>query len=136
MYCSKCGKELSEGQRFCPDCGTACGGETPTPCKNGKIPYAYYLSLATSPILFIIRMLFQTSETSTPGVNGAWRAATHYIVPGNIRAVMFLLLAASTIIVNKYRNEAPKPADSRVRTAGIMMFVNILLGVSIIMLQF
>ena len=136
MYCSKCGKELGEGQRFCPDCGTACGGETPTPCKNGKIPYAYYLSLATSPILFIIRMLFQTSETSTPGVNGAWRAATHYIVPGNIRAVMFLLLAASTIIVNKYRNEAPKPADSRVRTAGIMMFVNILLGVSIIMLQF
>ena len=104
--------------------------------QNGKIPYAYYLSLATSPILFIIRMLFQTSETSTPGVNGAWRAATHYIVPGNIRAVMFLLLAASTIIVNKYRSEAPKPADSRVRTAGIMMFVNILLGVSIIMLQF
>lgn len=28
MFCSKCGKEIADGMRFCPECGAPVGGET------------------------------------------------------------------------------------------------------------
>lgn len=31
MYCPKCGKEMTEGIRFCPSCGTAANGEPASP---------------------------------------------------------------------------------------------------------
>jgi len=31
MYCTNCGKELSDEIKFCPDCGTKVGAETPAP---------------------------------------------------------------------------------------------------------
>ncbi|MBN2163900.1 MAG: zinc ribbon domain-containing protein [Pontiellaceae bacterium] len=37
MYCSKCGKEISDGSRFCPECGVGLGSDTQTASAQQNI---------------------------------------------------------------------------------------------------
>lgn len=36
MYCSKCGRELPEGSRFCPNCGNSVDSSTPIPAQTSS----------------------------------------------------------------------------------------------------
>ena len=40
MYCTKCGKEIADGARFCEHCGVPVGGRTPASRApaDGRIP--------------------------------------------------------------------------------------------------
>ena len=38
MFCKKCGKEVAEGIKFCPGCGTAVGGGSAAPVVESKDP--------------------------------------------------------------------------------------------------
>lgn len=37
MFCSKCGKEIAEGSRFCPECGTQFGAPTASSGQSHNI---------------------------------------------------------------------------------------------------
>lgn len=47
MFCSKCGKELSEGVNFCPDCGQQVGGTVTH--QNDDRPQIVYVKPAEQP---------------------------------------------------------------------------------------
>mgnify|MGYP003512486457 CR=1 FL=1 len=37
-FCSKCGKEINDGQKFCPGCGAPADGSTANATKSGATP--------------------------------------------------------------------------------------------------
>lgn len=59
MFCVNCGKEISSGSSFCPECGAAQQGMTPPPTSpnvasslpDDDVSSKYAWSLATVPIL-------------------------------------------------------------------------------------
>ncbi len=139
MYCKFCGTVVDEGARFCQACGknltdsaVNTSAEIKQESTSNTMPsksYGTLVSALTLPILFIIRMLTQTSESVSAGTYGAWRDYSYVSVPGNIKAIMFMLLAASAL----YSIFTIKEKKQLV----ILPFValNVLLGITIIMVQ-
>lgn len=131
MYCTNCGKELINGETFCPSCGKKQNESKITVTinhENKKNLYAFYIASATTPLLFIIRMLNQTSKHIPAGVNGSWKSHDISIVPGNIQAIMILLLIASTFLNIHLRKNADTSNADKIGITKIMLAVNILLG--------
>ena len=61
MICKKCGKQIEEDSRFCPECGTAQFGDEPADSEFGlwrkkNINIALYVSLAGIVIGITIRL--------------------------------------------------------------------------------
>lgn len=139
MYCEKCGKELINGETFCPACGKNQKEEKRTFTNNGEDKnrlYAFYIAIATSPILFILRMLGQTSKHIEAGVGGSWKSHDVSIVPGNIQAIMILILVVSTILNIVLRKNSNSTNNSKAGITIAMLFVNILFGMFITFTQF
>lgn len=68
MYCSKCGKQIADGSRFCPECGTQFGGTAtqPPPSSNAatgtrdqekKVDLVYPKNPPLSPHLCWVNLL-------------------------------------------------------------------------------
>lgn len=38
MFCENCGQEIENGAKFCPSCGTRCGGEANVPARQQPVP--------------------------------------------------------------------------------------------------
>lgn len=139
MYCSKCGKELLNGEAFCPSCGTNQGAKKQSFKNNiedkNKL-YAFYIAIATSPILFVFRMLGQTTQKLNAGVAGSWKSQSASIVPGNIQAIMILILVVSTILNVVLRKNSTSTDDSKKGITNFMLVINILFGMFITFTQF
>lgn len=138
MYCQKCGKELINEEAFCPVCGTKQNTEKYITIDKGedkKRLYAFYIAVATSPVLFIFRMLGQTNKRIEAG-GGSWRAHDVYLLPGNIQAVMILVLLCSTILNIALRKNSDSTDKSKSGITTVLVFVNILFGMFITFTEF
>ena len=137
MYCENCGKELVNDETFCPSCGKKQKEQNFIGSgEDRKKLYAFYIAVATSPILFIIRMLGQTSEHINAGTGGAWRSYDVNVVPGNIKAIMILILIASTFLNIVFRRNSTSTDNSKAGITNTMLVINILFGIFIIFTQF
>lgn len=113
MYCSKCGNEVSENDKFCQKCGNRLDFSTPPlNCSlpvnsfNISVPKSVFnydligfiLSIALLPISIIIRFAFAHSETRY-----GWREYQVSVLSGGMKVVgvfiVFILLVASVICV-------------------------------------
>lgn len=134
MYCTKCGKELVSSEKFCSSCGKS-QNETKqnfiSDDEDKKNLFAFYIAMATLPILFIIRMLAQTSKHFPAGVNGSWRSYDVSYVPGNIKAIMIVLLIVSTFLNISLRKNSNSSNNSKSVATKIMLVANVLLGLVI-----
>ena len=138
MYCKNCGKELTNSEKFCPSCGKKQNDEK-REFKNiegiKKSLYSFYISVITSPILFIIRMLAQTTEHR--GIaDGAWRSYDAIIVPDNIKAIMIVILITSTLLNIMLRKNIPSNEEDKIRITKAMLVVNIVFGIFITFIEF
>lgn len=139
MYCPNCGKELVNDETFCPECGKNQKEEKRQFINNGedkKKLYAFYVAIATSPMLFIFRMLGQTKQHIEAGVGGSWRDHDVSIVPGNIQAIMILILVVSTILNIMLRKNSNSTDNSKAGITNTMLVINVLFGMFITFTEF
>lgn len=138
MYCKNCGKELTNSEKFCPSCGKKQNDEKPEFVNLDGIKkslYSFYISVITSPILFILRMLTQSTERK--GIaDGAWRSYDASVVPGNIQAVMIAILIASTLLNIMLRKNMPSSEKNKIKITKVMLIVNIVFGIFITFTEF
>ncbi len=136
MYCTQCGKELVNGERFCPICGKnqienqSSVSITVKDEKNKKM-YAFWIAVATSPVLFIIRMLAQTEEHVPAGVGGSWKSHTTTHISSGIQAIMALLLIISTILVLVF-GKGKSEGNGKMFVTKVLIPINILIGIFLI----
>lgn len=100
--------------------------------EDNKRNVAFFLAVATTPVLFIIRMLSQTTEHVNAGEGGAWKSYDRTVVPGNIQAVMFVLLAASIGISAYLRKTSKSKNYSKSTLTTVLSVINALLGMILI----
>ena len=108
--------------------------QTENTIKNSNTQTPFLLTIATSPVLFIIRMLTQTTEHVDQGVNGTWRSYDRVFVPGNIKAIMMLLLVAS-ICLSTYLQKKLKQTSNNSSTITILNIINAFVGLLIIFIE-
>ena len=132
MFCSKCGTEISGDASYCPKCGASQISQRKNN-ESGRLKYlyAYFVAIATSPVLFVIRMLGQTSEHVSAGTGGAWTSYDRMVVPGNIKAIMFTILICSTIYVCSALFKKAFVNSNKAKITKIMLFFNIIFGIVI-----
>lgn len=133
MYCTNCGKELTNSEKFCPSCGKKQNDNRQYLTNTDGIKkglYSFYISVITSPVLFIIRMLTQTTEHIGLS-DGAWRSNDLIAVPGNIQAVMIAVLITSTLLNIMLRKNMPSSEKNKIKISNVMLVVNILFGIFI-----
>ena len=132
MFCSKCGTEISVDASYCPKCGASQNSHgNSNENSRTKSTYAYFVSIVTSPVLFIIRMLGQASEHVAAGTGGAWTSYDRMVVPGNIKAIMFTILICSTIFVRSALLKKAFVNSNKAKISKIMLVFNIIFGIVI-----
>lgn len=138
MYCKNCGKELTNSEKFCPSCGKKQNDEKREFTNIDGIKkslYSFYMSMITSPVLFIIRMLTQTTERRGLS-DGAWRSYDASVVPSNIQAVMLVVLITSTLLNIMLRKNIPSNEENKIKITKVMLIVNIVFGIFITFTEF
>lgn len=68
MVCGKCNKEISEGQKFCPECGArADGGDASQKSKSGTFIYIGVVAVAFLAIIAVIGFMAKNSDKKLGG---------------------------------------------------------------------
>ncbi len=138
MYCKNCGKELTNEENFCSSCGKKQNkekGEFIYIDSSKKSLHAFYIAVITSPLLFIIRMLTQTTERRGLS-DGSWYSHNVNVVPGNIQAIMIVILIASTFLNVALRKDNPQNNESKTRITKLLLIINIVFGIFITFMEF
>ena len=111
-YCSKCGKELAEGENYCPACGSPVGGSNDTRPEQTYAPYKQEETgaFAWGILSFILTMftviggivlciiLFATGKPK--GGTAALIGMLLAIAVGIAVVVFFIVLGASSINID------------------------------------
>ncbi len=138
MYCKNCGKELTNEEKFCSSCGKKQVNEKREFIHIdgiNKSLHAFYISVITSPLLFIIRMLTQTTERR--GISdGSWYTYDACVVPSNIQAIMIVILIISTLLNLALRKNIPSSEEGKKKITKALLFINIVFGVFITFMVF
>ena len=141
MYCIKCGNKIDDDMRFCPNCGIAISenhysinpkSSTDNNKAHGTLTISFYLALANAPILFVIRMLSNKSETRFGSWSGPYTA---YYVPDSIKAVMFVIMALiviASMLLKKESKVLEKRANLKIVLTNI---ISIIIGLFIIFME-
>ena len=123
MYCSKCGNEVFERDKFCQKCGNRLDSSTSpvsynTPVNNYNISVTksvvnydligFVISFVILPLSVIIRFAFAHSETRY-----GWRSYQVSVLSGGMKAVgvivsLILLVTSIICIVFAYKHKSEK----------------------------
>ncbi len=137
MYCIRCRNLIEDGAAFCTYCGQ---NQSVSPLTYIPMTYkedsrrtqAFYISLLTLPLLFIIR----TSVQETVFVTDSWKiGATAEVVPDDMKIFMFIILLASTLLNVFLRASSNSSRKSFSAITTVLLFVNIVVGIPIIMME-
>lgn len=127
MYCSKCGKQIADGSRFCPECGTQFGGATsqtpPTPNtaagtrdQERSSEFVYPKNPPLSPHLSWINLLLAGLSHMIYGqVAKGIVLAVATIVAGMIIPIVGNLTLCAVSIVDSYKIAKKLAAGQPVR---------------------
>ena len=127
IQCKKCGNEIEEGNKFCSHCGARLENfELTNGFTKGLV--AYYVQLFVSPVIFIIRMLSQQIQR----IDGGWKHYDAYVVPGNIKAIMYVLLSGAVLFAFSCRGKEDPENKKKILYAKILSIVNVFVSILII----
>ena len=135
MYCSNCGNEIKDEELFCSKCGRV--KQIKKIQFFGELKSSLYtrcIYVGTLAIMFIIRMLTQTTERRYG--DGYWRATDVTFVPGNVKAIMLLLMAVSVFAIITIRNNLPETEKDNLVFRILSMVFYIFVGISMTFLEF
>lgn len=114
MFCFHCGGEIGADVRFCIHCGQSQNpAAAPSPSsyvkkkRDSKGLWSHYISILTSPVLLIFRLVAQTTETVEVEFWGGTRIPTEITyLPTEMKVVLLLLLAISVFFVFSLRSNS------------------------------
>ncbi|MBE6700356.1 MAG: zinc ribbon domain-containing protein [Ruminococcaceae bacterium] len=146
MFCSNCGAKIGKDELYCSECG-AYQDVICTPKRNLKTKvasfngaqytmYANYVALATLPIMFLLRILFQKKETLWIGEGDAWSNVDVLVVPHLVKVVLMLILAVSLMLIFFLLKSSSTPNDRKAKETKSISLINIVFGLLLTFFEF
>jgi len=132
MYCTKCGQRLEEHSRFCTRCGqkqVEILAVNPT-ATNSKKLFAYYISILTSPLILVFRLVAQTTESYEVNNWGNIMTRERTYLPDEMKVVLFVLLAISTFLVTSLMTSGSAISKAKSVTTKVFLVFNIIFGIA------
>ena len=108
MYCTRCGKEVEEGMRFCPSCGQEVGAATVASGLPTSTPTGPASAAALPPSYLAAR--------ATPAYGGFWIRFAAYLIDSVILGIPYVfavvmvifLMGGFAVIMNRDPSETPQ----------------------------
>lgn len=121
-FCSNCGADVEENQRFCPECGTRLSTESVSPAPPTTTSEATDVPPPKQGILSRVDIdqedIDEVAEKAKKGLGAAWRIARRGISKGAELAEQGIEAAKDTIEDRRAQqaaNQAQQPASESVR---------------------
>jgi len=97
---------------------------------NSKKLFAYYISILTSPLILVFRLVAQTTESYEVNNWGNIMTRERTYLPDEMKVVLFVLLAISTFLVTSLMTSGSAISKAKSVTTKVFLVFNIIFGIA------